>query len=90
MQQENAKSWDKLLAPLLGLGGILMLLVVGLDERFYWSPAFSLPLKIVALVFLIAGYAVGSFALIENRLFSGVMRIQADRNQHVVSSGSYH
>lgn len=89
LQQENAESWDKRLAPLLGLGGALMLVVVGLDARFDWSPAFSLPLKIVSLVILLAGYALGSYALIENRFFSGVVRIQTDRDHQVVSSGPY-
>jgi len=37
----------------------------------------------------VAGYALGSYALIENAYFSGVVRIQADRGQHVVSSGPY-
>jgi protein-S-isoprenylcysteine O-methyltransferase Ste14 len=89
MQHENAKAWDKLLAPFLGLGGILMMLVAGLDALFGWPPTYSLPLKILSLVIILAGYALGSYALIENRFFSGVVRIQADRGQRVVSSGPY-
>jgi protein-S-isoprenylcysteine O-methyltransferase Ste14 len=45
--------------------------------------------KILALIILLAGYALGSYALIENRFFSGMVRIQADRGQQVVSSGPY-
>ena len=89
MQHENAKSWDKFLAPLLGLGGGLILLVAGLDMLFDWSPTFSLPVKIVSLVIILAGYALGSYALIENRFFSGMVRIQTDRGHQVVSSGPY-
>ena len=89
MQHENAKPWDKLLAPLLGLGGGLVLLVAGLDALFDWSPAFSLPVKIVSLAIILAGYVLGSYALIENRFFSGMVRIQTDRGHHVVSSGPY-
>ncbi len=42
----------------------------------------------VCLVIL-AGYALGSYALIENRFFSGMVRIQTDRGQLVVSTGPY-
>jgi protein-S-isoprenylcysteine O-methyltransferase Ste14 len=78
-----------LLAPLVGIGGGLTPLVAGLDALFGWSPVFSLPAKILALVVILIGYALGSYALIENRFFSGMVRIQTDRGHHVVSSGPY-
>ena len=89
LQHEDAKPWDKLLSPLVGLGGGLILLVAGLDALFDWSPPFSLPVKILALVIILAGYALGSYALIENRFFSGMVRIQTDRGHQIVSSGPY-
>jgi len=89
LQHEDAKTWDKLLAPLVGLGGGLVPLVAGLDALFNWSPTFSLTMKILALVILLAGYALGSYALIENRFFSGMVRIQAERGHQVVSGGPY-
>jgi protein-S-isoprenylcysteine O-methyltransferase Ste14 len=88
-QHEDAKPWDKWLAPSVGLGGGLIPLVAGLDALFVWSPTFSLPVKILALAIILAGYALGSYALIENRFFSGMVRIQTDRCHHVVSSGPY-
>ena len=89
MQHEDAKPWDKLLAPLVGLGGGLVPLVAGLEALFDWSPTFSLPAKTLSLVIILAGYALGSYALIENRFFSGMVRIQTDRGHQVVSSGPY-
>ena len=89
MRTEDAKSWDKLLAPLVGLGGGLIPLVAGLDELFGWSPTFSLPVKIVSLAVILAGYVLASYALIENRFFSGMVRIQTDRGHQVVSGGPY-
>lgn len=89
LQHENAKPWDRLLSPLVGLGGGLIPLVAGLDALFGWSSAFSSPVKILSLVILLAGYALGSYALIETRFFSGMVRIQADRGHQVVSTGRY-
>jgi protein-S-isoprenylcysteine O-methyltransferase Ste14 len=89
LQHENAESWDRVLAPLVGLGGGLIPLVAGLNALFAWSPTFTLPVKIVSLVIILAGYLLASYALIENRYFSGVVRIQTDRGHQVVSSGPY-
>jgi protein-S-isoprenylcysteine O-methyltransferase Ste14 len=75
---------------LVGLGGGLIPLIAGLDALFGWSPGFSMGGKILALAVILAGFALGSYALIENRFFSGVVRIQAERGHRVVSSGPYH
>jgi protein-S-isoprenylcysteine O-methyltransferase Ste14 len=45
--------------------------------------------KIAALALILAGYALSSWALVENRFFSGMVRLQTDRGQRVVSSGPY-
>lgn len=89
MQHENVKPWDRLLAPLVVLGSGLIAVVAGLDALFGWSPRFGLAVKILSLVIILAGYALGSYALIENRFFSGMVRIQAERGHRVVSSGPY-
>ena len=88
-KQDDTQPWDKILSPLVALGGVFILIVAGLDMLFAWPPSFSLPVKLVALVVIIAGYALGSWALIENRYFSGVVRLQTDRGHSVVSGGPY-
>jgi protein-S-isoprenylcysteine O-methyltransferase Ste14 len=85
----DAKAWDKYLSPLVGMGGGLIPLVAGLDGRFSWSPEFNPVVKTLALALLLGGYVLGSAALIENRFFSGMVRIQTERGHHVVSSGPY-
>ena len=89
LRHADAKNWDKLLSPMLGLGGITVLVIVGLDALLGWSPAYSLEQKIFALVIITSGYVLGSYALIENRFFSGMVRIQIDRGHHVITTGPY-
>ena len=89
MDQKDAKPWDKVLAPLLGLGGNVVPLVAGLEER--WSPtnAYGATGTWAGLILLVAGYVFSSWAVYENRFFSGVVRIQTERGHHVVDSGPY-
>ena len=89
MQHENAKSWDRPLVSLLALASTSILVVAGLDAGLGWSTGFGPPVKGVALAVIVAGYALGSYALIENRFFSGMVRIQSDRGHQVVSGGPY-
>jgi protein-S-isoprenylcysteine O-methyltransferase Ste14 len=89
LKHQDAKPWDKLLAPLVGLGGGLIPLVAGLDMLFGWSPSFNPLVKLFALLLILAGYALGSYALIENRFFSGMVRIQTERDHRIVTSGPY-
>ncbi len=88
-QHENVKSWDKVLSPLVGIGSGLIPIVAGLEARFGQPGVFPLAVKIVVLALIAFGYVFASWALIENRFFSGVVRIQTDRGHTVVSTGPY-
>jgi protein-S-isoprenylcysteine O-methyltransferase Ste14 len=89
LRHENAQPWDRVLAPLVGLGGGLIPLVAGLDALLGWSQPHSATAKAVALVLILVGYTLASYALIENRFFSGMVRLQSDRGHKLVSSGPY-
>jgi protein-S-isoprenylcysteine O-methyltransferase Ste14 len=89
MNAEDTKPWDKVLAPLLGIGSVLILVVAGLDKHYGWSPASSLTVNLIALFGILLGYGFSSWALIENRFFSGTVRIQTERGHHVVTTGPY-
>jgi len=88
-EHPDAAEWDRILAPLVGLGGGLIPLTAGLGALFGWSGGFSPGLKLIALAVIVIGYLLGSWALIANRYFSGMVRIQHDRGHEVVREGPY-
>jgi len=65
-------------------------IVAGLDRgRFHWSDDVPRWVQGVCLFTVAAGYALALWAMRVNRFFSSVIRIQTDRGQHVVTTGSY-
>ena len=87
---QNAKAWDKVLAPLMALSvGYPMVFVAGLDHRYNWSSGFPLWLIVIGFILISLGYAFAAWALAENRFFSSVVRIQTDRGHVVCDSGPY-
>jgi protein-S-isoprenylcysteine O-methyltransferase Ste14 len=86
----GVKSWDEVLAPLMAVSvSFPLFIVAGLDHRYGWSPVFPTWLGIVGLIVIGVGYAFAGWALVENRFFSGVVRIQTDRGHVVCDSGPY-
>jgi len=87
---QEAKTWDKTLAPLMAVSvGFPLVIVAGLDHRFGWSPVFPLWLNVLGIFFIALGYAFSVWAFVENRFFSSVVRIQTDRGHEVCDSGPY-
>jgi protein-S-isoprenylcysteine O-methyltransferase Ste14 len=87
---QNAKAWDKVLAPLMAVSiGFPMVIVAGLDHRHGWSPDFPLWLIVLGFILISLGYAFAAWALAENRFFSSVVRIQTDRGHVVCDTGPY-
>jgi protein-S-isoprenylcysteine O-methyltransferase Ste14 len=69
---------------------ILHWLVAGLDRgRFHWSDDVPAWLQAVGLIALAGGYGLAFWAMLVNRFFSSVVRIQSDRGQHVIMTGPY-
>ena len=87
---QDAKRWDRVLAPLTAVSISLPLFIVaGLDHRHSWSPVFPPWLNIVGLILVTIGYAFSVWALVENPYFSSVVRIQKDRGHVVCDTGAY-
>lgn len=88
----NPAAERRQLLPLVLVGGPLFLAylaVAGLDAgRFHWS---RVPpgLQVAALVLFAASWALVDWAMVANRFFSSVVRIQTERGHHVVTAGPY-
>ena len=86
----DAKTWDKVLAPLMALSlSFPLVIVAGLVHRLGWSPAFPSWLIAPGFLLIALGYAFASWALAENRFFSSLVRIQVDRGHVVCDTGPY-
>lgn len=87
---QNAKDWDKVLAPLMAVGiSYPLVIIAGLDHRFAWSPDLPLWLNLIGFVLIALGYAFSSWAVVENRFFYSLVVIQTDRGHVVCDSGPY-
>jgi protein-S-isoprenylcysteine O-methyltransferase Ste14 len=82
--------------PPLGLMPFAMIvlflhfIVAGLDRgRLHWSDSVPSWLQALGLFIIAASYAFAFWAILENRFFSSVVRIQSDRGHVLVSSGPY-
>ncbi len=89
LQNPNPEPWDQYLSPLSAWGGVLILVAAGFDMRWGPSAQFGLVIKIIAIILVLGGYALGAYALIVNQYFSGLVRIQAEHGHHVINSGPY-
>ena len=71
------------------LSALAAVVVSALDGRFHWSPAIPDLVRLAGMVGALAAFALVFRAMVVNRYFSTVIRIQEDRGHQVVDSGPY-
>jgi protein-S-isoprenylcysteine O-methyltransferase Ste14 len=86
---EGAKGWDKIIGFITGIGGFGILILAGLDERFGWAGNIPLWVQVAAMVLLGLSYPLFTWAMVSNKFFSTVVRIQKERGHTVESGGPY-
>jgi protein-S-isoprenylcysteine O-methyltransferase Ste14 len=87
---EGTKMWDRFLVMIVGLyGPMAITLVAGLDQRWGWSAIVPDAVQYLGALIIAGAYGLAVWAMVENRFFSAVARIQEDRGQHVVTTGPY-
>jgi protein-S-isoprenylcysteine O-methyltransferase Ste14 len=89
-QNEGTKRWDRIIVPLVGIvGPVAIGLIAGLNHRFGWPPDVAPVLQVLGLLVIVLGVALTTWAMVANRFFSSVVRIQAERGHVVVDDGPY-
>lgn len=89
LDKSDAKAWDRRVVGFMMLSAAVALVVAGLEARWRSGPVFPLWVKGVAGAVMLAGNAFASWALVVNRFFEGLVRIQRDRGHVVVTTGPY-
>jgi protein-S-isoprenylcysteine O-methyltransferase Ste14 len=86
---EGVKSWDKKLVPLIVYLPLLAMVIAVLNLRFAWMPQIPLWLQLLGLAGMTLGMVFSSWAMVANRFFAALVRIQTDRGHTVVMAGPY-
>jgi protein-S-isoprenylcysteine O-methyltransferase Ste14 len=89
LRRKDAKRWDKLVLLVALAAYLAVLVVAGLDRRFGWAGGFQTGIEVAGAVFFALGLCLTAWAMLINRFFSAVVRIQTDRGQTVVTRGPY-
>jgi len=87
--REGAKNWDKPIVAVIAMAPLVICLVAGLDRRVAGGPRFLPAWQLGALVPMIAGYLLTLWAMMSNRFFSAIVRIQKERGHSVATAGPY-
>lgn len=86
---QGTKGWDLVLLFILLASFLATLIVAGLDDgRFRWAPAPPWAV-LLGYVLLLVGYLGTGWAQAVNRHFEPSVRIQSDRDHHVIMTGPY-
>ncbi|MFA7177680.1 MAG: isoprenylcysteine carboxylmethyltransferase family protein [Smithellaceae bacterium] len=88
-KQKGEKDWDARLVRAMNLVGLLPLLTAGLSLRFGWIGQVPVIVETAALCFFLLGYGIFVRAMLVNRFFSRVVRIQQEKDHRAVTTGPY-
>ena len=88
--EAGQKGWDWYIVYGLVLGFIAWAVIMPLDaRRFAWTAGFPFWVKAVGVAGMVLSFILFYRALMENTFASPLVRIQAERRQQVISSGTY-
>ena len=86
---EGTKGWDRVIGSISAFGGLLILVLAGLDERFGWAGAIRLGVQIGAFILMGLTYPLFTWAMVSNKFFATTVRIQKERGHIVQTGGPY-
>lgn len=86
---QGTKRWDWVVLTLYFILLLGQPFVAGLDYRYGWSAPASPLVHLIGLGLVAFSFVPLTWSMAVNRHFEGTVRIQADREHRVVSSGPY-
>lgn len=87
--KKDAKKWDKILTSANIIPTVSMYVCSGLDHRFQWSGNVHVAVHIIGLIFTFSGSMLFTWAMVSNKFFSTLVRLQIDRRHSVATGGPY-
>ena len=88
MMQKDQPAADKIFMMVLGPVAMIWLIVMGLDQRYQWSDMSS-GFQVLGFALFILSIAISFWVMRENTFAAPVVKIQAGRGHHVISTGPY-
>lgn len=87
---KDVKAWDRKLVPIAAIyGPLAAMILAGVDFRYSWTDAIPLWGQVLALGVGTLGFIFSTWAMLENRFFSSMVRIQTERGHTVCKTGPY-
>lgn len=89
-RHKNTQQYDRIILPIYFVLAFGTFLVASLDGgRFHWSGDLPVAVIVAAYIIYLLGNGLAGWAMNSNPFLSSESRIQAERGQHVISSGPY-
>lgn len=87
---KDQKAWDKVLMALFLIAGIALYLIPGFDVvRYGWSEPLPLWMRLAAMLVHLPCFVLLGWVMRENTYLSQVVKIDAKRGHHVITTGPY-
>jgi protein-S-isoprenylcysteine O-methyltransferase Ste14 len=86
---QGTKGWDRVVAGISAFGGLLILILAGLDERFGWPGSLPFWVQVSAFALMAVTYPLFTWAMVSNKFFATTVRIQTERGHVVQTGGPY-
>lgn len=85
----KSKKWDRILISFYWIMILVFLFTAAMDAGRYQNFITPIPIKVISMLFMLAGYALGFWSGIANQYLSSFVRIQEDRGHQVSKAGPY-
>jgi protein-S-isoprenylcysteine O-methyltransferase Ste14 len=87
--KNNVKKWDRVITLISIFPVFFIYIISGLDQRWNWTGSVPIWVNLLGIILMIIGQLFFTWAMLSNRFFSTMVRIQDDRGHMVATTGPY-